>query len=61
MGDNGPGMVRIKEKLVRYDRLAMAEAAFLSAHQHHQLVERGTDWFHFTRTGDLTTMSPATK
>lgn len=47
LGDNGPGSISVREKTVLYERKAISEAAFLSAHSQHQLIERGSDWFRF--------------
>lgn len=47
LSDNGPGKIRIKEKLVKYERTKIPEAAFLAAHSAYDLTERGSDWFRF--------------
>lgn len=48
LGDNGPGSIPIKEKLIRYERAKIPETEFLAAHQGYSLSGRGPDWFTFT-------------
>ena len=51
LGDNGPGrLANLKEKTVRYARTKIPEQVFLDAHKGYSLVERGEDWFRFTRS-----------
>jgi putative methyltransferase (TIGR04325 family) len=47
LSDNGPGRLRVKEKIVKYERIKLPESDFLAAHSNYELVERGTDWFRF--------------
>jgi len=46
-GDNGPGLLRIKEKAVQYERTKITERSFLDACSGYTLAERGADWFRF--------------
>lgn len=48
LGDNGPGSIRVREKIVRYPRQAIAESNFLRI-PGYSIVERGPDWFRFER------------
>jgi putative methyltransferase (TIGR04325 family) len=48
LGDNGPGSIRVKEKIVRHTRTKIPERAFLEAHGDYDLAERGADWFRFS-------------
>jgi putative methyltransferase (TIGR04325 family) len=49
LGDNGPGYAPVKEKIVRYERTAIREDDFLTAHADYALVARGQDWFTFSK------------
>jgi len=48
LGDNGPGYLPVREKLVRYERTRIAESSFHDAHIGYRLAERGEDWFHYS-------------
>lgn len=47
LGDNGPGCIKIAEKIVKYRRTAIRESDFLIAHVDYEIVARGADWFRF--------------
>lgn len=47
LGDNGPGSLDVREKIVRYPRTAIIESDFLSAHSGYELMERGAGWARF--------------
>lgn len=47
LSDNGPGHIRVKEKLVRYSRTAITEQQFVNAHAGYAIKHRGEDSFHF--------------
>lgn len=47
LGDNGPGAIQIKEKLVTYGRKAIPERNFLDAHAGYAVM-RGPDWFRYS-------------
>jgi hypothetical protein len=47
--DNGPGPIRVAEKMVRYPRISIPENAFLVAHSSYEIASRGKDWFRFVR------------
>jgi putative methyltransferase (TIGR04325 family) len=49
LGDNGPGSIQVKEKIVRYERTMISESDFLAAHEGYTIAKRGLDWFHMTR------------
>jgi putative methyltransferase (TIGR04325 family) len=49
LGDNGPGSLRVKEKIVRYDRTRISELTFLDAHTGYVIAERAADWFRFVK------------
>jgi putative methyltransferase (TIGR04325 family) len=48
LGDNGPGPIEVKEKIVRYARTRISETDFISAHAGYKIAKRGPDWFQFT-------------
>jgi putative methyltransferase (TIGR04325 family) len=47
LSDNGPCRLRVKEKIMKYERIKLPEPEFLAAHSDYELAERGTDWFRF--------------
>lgn len=48
LGDNGPGSIEIREKIVRYAETLTSEDNFFGAHDAYDLIERGGDWFKFS-------------
>jgi len=48
LSDNGPGSIKLAEKLIQYRRIAIDEGTFLNAHARYELVARGEDWFRFS-------------
>jgi hypothetical protein len=38
----------LQNKIVKYDRTRIPEAAFLAAHKDYEVAERGNDWFRFS-------------
>jgi hypothetical protein len=49
LGGNGPGKQKMVLKKVAYERTAIREDQFLSAHVGYRLEDRGPDWFKFAR------------
>lgn len=49
LGDNGPGTLNVKEKVVRFELTRITEQTFLNAHAGYAIADRGTDWFQFVR------------
>jgi putative methyltransferase (TIGR04325 family) len=47
LGDNGPGSIPVREKLVQYERTKIPETEFHAAHDGYSLSDRGPDWFIF--------------
>lgn len=47
LGDNGPGFIQVRQKIVRYTETLTSEDSFLRAHDSYDLIERGNDWFKF--------------
>lgn len=50
--DNGPGKIRIKDKLVTYPVTRIPEKVFLAAHQGYRLVEQEGSDFRFSRESE---------
>jgi hypothetical protein len=48
LGDNGPGSLRVREKIIRYERTRISEKSFIDAHAGYLISDRGPDWFSFT-------------